>query len=70
MNVSFLQAIGCFTVKGKINSHVHSHHTSSEYDPENNTVRIKGALIIGWISTVVPRFPAVSKVRQLNFHPL
>ena len=54
MNISFLQAIGCFTVRGKINSHVHSHHTSSEYDPENNTLRIKGALLSPHFSLSIP----------------
>ena len=45
-------------MKGNFSSHEHSQHSKSEYDPGTNTLTVKGAQIIGWICTVIPKFPA------------
>lgn len=58
--ITYLQGIGCFTLKGNHGFNEHSHSTKSEYDAETNTLTVKGAHIIGWICFVLPKFPAVS----------
>ena len=61
-----LQSLGCFTVKGNFSSHEHSHHSKSKYDPDTNTITVKGAQIIGWICTMIPKFPAVSAMPEMT----
>ena len=51
-------------MKGNFGSGEHSQGSSCEYVPTTNTLKIKGALIIGWVCTVVPKFPTVSMDHQ------
>ena len=49
---------------GNFNSDQHACPTRCEYKSDTNTLRVNGAQIIGWVCSVLPKFPAISMDHQ------